>query len=832
MSHLRPDIRYAWRVLTKKPGFAMTAVAILAIAIGLNSAVFSVIQSLVLRPLPVSDPESLIRIYSSEPGDFMSHSPLAPADVDDLRDQVSGLDDLVAYFYTSLALEHRGESRLVMGALVSGDYFTALGVEPDRGRGFCAADRPDTAGAELVAVLSHAAWQRRFGGDPGVVGRRLRLNGHTFTIIGVAPQRFSGLTRGISPELWLPLGTLSTLRPAGPSGPPSAAERRQGRSLWVLGRLAPGVTSAGLEAELESFAARLRREFPETHGDRELIAVAADKVRILPGVDGTLQAASLAVMGVLALVLLIASANLASLLLAKAVGRRHEIAIRLALGARRSVLIRQLLTESLLLAGLGGACGLWIAAGSNAALGALQLPVPVHLVLGLAVDGPVFLFTLAVSTLTALAFGLAPALEASRTDLAILLRTGAAVAGGSRHGLRGLLTIAQVAISLILLICAGLAVRSLRNAGHIDPGFDPRNVVVATVAPQLQGNDRTRTDDFYQRLVTAARALPGVESAALASHLPLSMEIHFDSVAADEQREMPEDEWPRVDSARVGPGYFAALRIPLAHGRELSDRDRAEAPRVAIVNETLAERLWPGATAVGKRLRVAGVESPVEIVGVARDGKYRTLGEPQQPFLYLAIDQDRWRRSGHAGEISTASETLVVRVRSDTGAASTAIRQLARELDEKVAIARLTTLEEALAPALWLPRMAAGLFSVFGVLGLILAATGIYGLISYSVSRRAREIGVRMALGARRRDVSALMVRDGLRLTAIGLAVGLAGATAVSRALESWLYGIPAIDFPTFVGVPLLLILVAAFASLLPARRASRTDPMTVLRAE
>ncbi len=833
MRTIGSDLRFARRTLARNLGFSITAVAILAVAIGLNSAVFSVVQAVLLRPMPVDEPQRLVRIYSSEPGDFMSHSPMASADVDDLRDRVDSLTDVISWFYTSLALEYEGGSRLAMGVFVSEDYFEVLGVEAGLGRVFADDGRPRVQSVAPVAVLSHAAWRRRFGADPGVLGRTLHLNGRAVTVIGVAPSSFPGMTRGVSPELWLPSGLLSTLWPSDGRAQPGTSEDRQARSWWGLGRLAPEASIDGLEDELAALSAALAREFPQTNAARDFVVEPADRVRILPGVDGRLQAAASAVMGIVALVLLIAGANLANLLLARATGRRREMATRLALGASRSALIRQLLTESLVLALLGGVCGLGLAAGSNAVLAALELPVPVHLELGLAVDGSVFLFTLAVSTLAALVFGLMPAFEATRTDLVSGLRGGASfVHGRPQRGWRGALVVAQIAISFVLLIGAGLALRSLRNAETLDPGFDPQDVVVATFAPRLQGYDRVRTDAFYERLIAESRALPGVASAALASHLPLSMEIHFESVAAAGQRHAPVEEWSRVDSTLVGPGYFETLRMPLARGRGFDDRDTVEAPLAAVVNETLARRLWPGESAIGQQLYVAGVDDAFRVVGVAGDGKYRTLGESPQPHLYLAVDQNRWRGGGKTGEISTGSETLVARVRGDRGAALAAIRRVARSLDEEIAIARLTTLEEALAPSLWMPRMAAVMLGIFGAVGWILAATGVYGLMAFSVRRRVPEIGLRMALGARRVDVVTLLVSSGLRLTVVGLGIGLGGAFAIMRVLDGWLYGVDATDPATFAAVALFLAAVAGVACWLPARSAAGVEPVIALRHE
>ncbi len=829
MSEIGRDLRYASRQLLQHPGFTLAAVLTLALAIGLNSAVFSVVNGLLFRPLPVAEPEELVAVYSSEPGDFMARSPLSAFDFEELDEGFQACAEVLAYTYTPLAVEHGGDSRLVLGVRASRDAFAVLGVEAALGRTFSAAGAPDqtlrsppsgvTSGEDPdEVVLSHRAWHRWFGADPGIVGSALRVGGRPATVVGVAPEEFFGLTRGVAPELWQPLPSpLST----------KGRQDRELRGLWVIGRLADGATLAAASAELQALGERLARDYPDTHRQREFVALPADSVRILPGVDATLASASAVVLAMVGLVLLVASANVAHLLLSRAEGRRREIATRLALGAGPAAIVRQLLTESLLLAALGGGAGLVLALASNAALGALRLPLPVELALGLAIDGRVVLFTLAASVCAALAFGLAPALAGVRTDLTAHLGAGAIGSSRSEGLLGGALVVTQVALSLLLLVAAGLMVRSLRNAHAVDPGFEPRGVAVATFAPSTP---RAEKAAFDRRLLERVRALPEVRSAALASHLPLTVEIRFARVAVA-GGEVPEDSWPSVDAARVGPGYFETLRVPVLRGRGFEERDGAGAPAVAVVNHGFAERFAPGGQILGRRLRIAGEEESHQVVGVVADGKYRTLGEVGRPFIYRALAQDV-AGGGRSGEITTGSQTLVARTRGEPPAVLPELRRTLRELDPGVAVARLETLERTLGWALFLPRAAAALFGLFGLLALALAAIGLAGVLGYAVRRRTREIGIRMALGAGRREILAWVLRRGLTLTLAGVALGLGLALATTRALSAALYGVAAADPPTFAGVAVCLILVALLATWLPARRAAATDPGTSLRSE
>jgi predicted permease len=596
----------------------------------------------------------------------------------------------------------------------------------------------------------------------------------------------------------------------------------------VLARRSPGTTLEQVRAELGVLASVLAAGRPRPDSQQRFVAFPADAVRILPEIDDRLRTASGVVLGVSALVLLIACTNVANLLLARAVARRREIATRRALGAGTAAVVRLHLAEGLVLAFLGGALALGLARVSNAALAAVRLPLPVDLALGLAVDGRVVLFTLALAMAAVLAFAMAPAAAAAQGDVATMLREGGGSAGGARQRRVGAgLVAAQVALCLVLLVDTGLAVRSLLSAHEVDPGFEPEGVVAATFATSLRGE---RRDELLRGLTAQARGLPGVEAAGLAGHLPLTIEITFDRVAPAETAAALE-EWPQVDSALVGPGYFETLRIPVLRGRPVTDRDGPSAPLAAVVNETLAARLWPGTDPIGRTLRVAGEEARYAVVGVVGDGKYRTLGEAPRPFLYRAIGQAH-DGGADTGEITTGTQTLVVRAPGSAAATQVELRRLLRRLDPRVALTRLGPLEDALGVALFLPRVAAVLFAVLGLLGLALAALGVYGLMAYTASRRTREIGIRLAVGATPGRVTGLLVRQGLGSAVFGLTLGLAAARATSPALGAVLYGVEPGDPLTFGAVTAFLALVAWAASYVPARRAAALDLPRALREE
>lgn len=497
--------------------------------------------------------------------------------------------------------------------------------------------------------------------------------------------------------------------------------------------------------------------------------------------------------------------------------------------------MRQLLTEGLVLALMGGGLGLVLAFATNTALSRLQLPVPVDVALGLSIDVRVVSFTFAVCVLATLVCGLAPALEGSRVDLVSALRQRGPATGASTRRLHDVLVVAQVGVSVLLLVCTGLAVRSVLNAQRIDLGFEPGGVVVATVAPQLQGYTRPARSQLYDRVRAEVQALPGVQSAGWTSHLPLTFEMTFARIAAAGDESRPSDSWRTVDAATVGPGYLQTLRVPQVRGRSFAETDTADTPPVAVVNESLAARLWPDQETVGQRLLLEGSDASVEVVGVVRDGKYRTLGETPRPFLYLPVTQTTGGLGGAAGAIATGTRTLVVRVAGEPQnalAALSSIREVVRQIDPVLAITRLTTLDDALGASLSLPRVAGLVLGVFSLVGLLLAATGIYGMLAYTVSQRRRELGIRVALGAQRPDVVALVSRRALSVTGVGLLLGLAAASVTTRALGAILYGVSPTDPWVFAAVSLFLVLVALLAVVAPARQASRVDPVVLLRAE
>jgi len=816
---LKHDLRHAARMARLHPAFSALVVATMALGIGLNSAVFSLVDALLLRPPPVAASERLVHVYSSVPGGFLSHEPMAFPDYETLRDRVGSLAGVAAYAWYPLALERPDGSELVMAELVTGSYFATLGVVPALGRGFSEID--DRPGApDPVAVLSDDGWHRHFAGARDVVGRELRLNGRTFTVVGVAPRGFRSLIPGFAPDLWLPIRAGAAL-PTGITidfgGTTPGVERtadRTSRWVWVTGRLRPDASVEHARAEVANLGVQLGREFPSTNARRAFTVVAADDVRVSPVIDRALWAGSLVLMAVFALGLLLASVNVATLFLARALGRRREIATRLALGAERGQLVRQLFFEGFLLALAGGGLGLLLARASNTLLGRIHLPLqwPLDLTLAPALDSRVLCFTLAFAVVTALVFALVPALEATRSDVARMLREfGAGASGGSSRRLRGTLVAVQVAVSVVLLNGGSIALRGLVQAARIDPGFDPERAAVVTLSPELLGYPGDRIEEIYTRLRQRVSELPGVRGVAFASHLPLTAAINFGNVGSEDRGAET-----AVDFASVGPGYFETMGIPLVAGRPFAETDGPTAPRVAIVNETLARRLWPDAPALGRRL-----SNGAEVVGVARDGKYRTLGERPRPFFYNSLGQD-----------PRGTRALVVRTAGDPRPLLPAIRDAAREGDPRLPVGSPRTLEETVADALFVARMAAGLLGLFGALGLLLASLGIVGVVAYLARARTHEIGLRLALGASRGAIVGWLLRRGLAPVAVGLAVGVGAAAGATWALRGVFAGLWPIDLQSLLAAASLLALVAFAAALVPAQRAATLDPAAALRQE
>ena len=822
MDNLLQDVRYGLRMLVKNPGLTAVAAISLALGMGANTTIFSLINTAFLRPLPVEKPDELVMIYTS---DFSgpAHGSSSYPDYLEIRDKTGVLSGVLASSVQPLSMSSGGQTERVSGEIVSGNYFSLLGVKPVLGRNFLP-EEDQVPGAHPVALVSYGLWQRRFGSDPNIVGQLLTLNGEPVTIVGVAPDGFPGLQRMFPVDLWVPMMTLSRL-----SGGRDRLSERGSRWLALVGRLRPNTTVAQAQTSLTVLAGQLKETFGSAWIDvkgegRRITVVPESKARVHPRIRGDVVGFMGLLMAVVGLVLLIACANVANLLLARATGRQKEIAIRLSLGAGRARLVRQLLTESILLSVLAGGFGLLIAFWTNNMLLAFKPPIAFPITLDLTPDVRVLGFTGVLSLLTGVIFGLAPALQTSRPDLVPALKdeAGAITTGQRGPGLRNAFVVTQFALSLLLLIGAGLFLRSLRNASSIDPGFDPDNVLTMSVNLQLNGYSEPRGKQFSRQLSDRLQELPGVVSATLSAFPPLN------PLFGSRRRVFVAGYNPRPGEDMefhyniVGPEYFQTLRIPLLSGRGFAVQDGEGAPGVLIVNETFARRFWPGQEPLGKRLGVSGPQGNLlEVIGIARDGKYNSLGEDPKPFFYLPALQHYNSRV-----------TVLTRTAGDPKGMLAAVRQEIRALDPNLPVTEVSTLIEYLGVSLFPARAAATLLAILGLVALLLASVGIYGIMSYSVGRRAREIGIRMALGAQRRDVLGLVVGQGMRVIGVGVAVGLAGALALTRFLSTWLYGISATDPVTFAGTPLLLAGVALVASYLPARRAARVDPIVALRYE
>jgi predicted permease len=824
MRTLWQDLRYGARMLWKQPGFTLIVALTLSLGIGANGVIFNLVNALLLRPLPVEKPEELAAVYTSDfsSGDFGSSS---YPDYVDFRDRNRVFAELVAYQMPQpLSLNIDGTNERMFGEIVSGNYFSALGLKPSLGRGFLP-EEDKRPGERAVAVVSHKLWQRRFGGDPAIAGRSVKINGHPFTIVGVAPEKYAGLLRGFAADWWIPA---MMMRQAAP-GSDNLTERGN-RSFLVMGRMKPGVTLRQAQADFNTIAAQLYKEWPQhweniRRQSRNISVTPESEARLMPDMRMPIVIFMALLMAVAGLVLLIACANIANLLLAQASARRKEIAVRLALGAGRWRLIRQLLTESVLLALLGGAAGALLAGWGADLLLAIKPPLPIPVELDLHGDWRVFGFMSGLSLLTGIVFGLTPALAASRPDVAGSLKdeTGAAHTGGRRGRLRGSLVVVQVALSLLLLICAGLFLRSLRNASSIDTGFDADNLLALSMDLQLQGYDETKGRNFTDQLVDRVRSLPGVVSASLTDQLPLGFGARRGMTIEGYTAQLGES--TEIQSSLVAPGYFETLRIPLLQGRTFQQQDNANAPGVALINEAFARRYWPGQQPLGKRVQMGAVRSGVNdapyltVVGVTSDGKYSTLGEEATPFIYLNLTQN-----------FVLSPTLIARTRGNPLDSLPAVRGEVAALDKNLPLYDVKTMRQHLGLALLPARLAGGVLGVFGLVALTLAAAGVYGVMAYSVAARTREIGIRMALGANARDVLRLVTRQGMTLVAIGMAIGLAAALALTQLLKSLLFGVSATDPLTFAVISLLLTAVASLACWIPARRATKVDPMVALR--
>jgi macrolide transport system ATP-binding/permease protein len=814
MNTLLQDVRYAIRVLRQSPGFIAVAVLSLGLGIGANTAIFSLIDAALFRPLPVDAPDRLVSIFTTDkknPGNL----PMSHLNYLDYRDNNQVFSGVAAFTFGQMNLTTGSETEQAVVQVVSGNYFSVLGLRAQIGRTFLP-EEDQTPNSHPVVVMGHGLWERRFGRDPAVVGKTVSLNRRSFTVVGVAPKGFTGTFIFGPADFWVPMMMHGVAQPGF-----DWYNERRGLFLFVFGRLKPNVTIERARAEMSVQARRLEQAYQNDNDGRGTSLLPLLETRVNP--NGRRRVFTLAglLMTVVGIVLLIACANLAGILLARAAGRRKEIAIRLALGATRVRVTRLLLTESLVISIASGAIGLLLSYWTLTALLSANLPLPFPVALNPGIDARVLGFAFILSILTGLLFGLAPAIQASRPDVVTVLKNELVAAGGRLRGLtlRKALVVFQVALSLAALIAAGLFLRSLRQAQAVDPGFEINKVLVMTFNLGREGYTPERGRLFYEQVAERMAGLPGARSASIAQDMPFAGGMAR-SVFLEGQQGASRN-GTLVQLNIVDPHYFEALGIPLLRGRAFTSADRPGTPQVVVVNQTMADQFWKGQDPIGKRFKFFGDEQYTEVIGVVKDSKYNALVEDPQPFLYRPLAQNY-----------TPDATLHVRTAADAAALVATVRNAVHEIDPRLTVFDVRTLKGQVDRSLAPQRLNVWLLTTFGVVASLLAAIGIYGVASYSVSQRTREIGIRMALGAARHDVLRLVLRQGLALIVIGVAVGLGGALIVTRLLSSLLFGVRATDLTTFVTTALMLTAVAVLATYIPARRATRVDPLMALRYE
>jgi len=813
MENLARDLRYTLRALLRAPGFSFVVILSIALAFAANATVFSVANGLLWGVLPVRDPGRIVM--------FSEGNSFSWPDYLDYRDQTTAVfaKGIAAHFpLIPASIGGKGEPERVWGQSVSGNFFPMLDVPMTLGRSILPED--DTVARDHVVVLSSGLWRRRFAADPNIVNRDVALNGQHYTVVGVAPPGFYGVDRGIASEFWVPLAASEEILPDLATWGSVRADRN---NQWVMldARLQPGVTRARAEILLNVVKKRLDDAWHKKDKTHEKITLQTGGA-LIAGSETPAFTLMAVLMIVVGLVLLVACANVANLLLARATGRQREIAIRLAVGAGRRQLVRQLLLESFVLSLAGAGAGFLLAAAAAHAISRVQLPLPFPVAFNFNVDWRVALFTLGLSAITALVFGLVPALRASRPDLLESLKEGTAGFGRSaRSRMRNTLVIVQVSLSLVLLTTAGLFLRSLGHASSIDIGFKPANLLIMSMDPKLQNYSHDKTAQFLSQLHDRVAALPGVRSVSFVGVVPLSIGGQADNFAVDAAQGHPAQNGVAfVDT--VGADYFQTMGIPLLRGRGFAAQ--LDGPSAAIINETMAAHLFPGQDPIGRTIRQD--QTKYTIIGITRDSKLRTLGEKPTDAVFLFLNAAPERANSFFGT------TVLVRTSIDPGALASPVRDQVAALDPNMAVFNTETMQQHVDKSLLLPRISSLLLGIFGVIGLTLASIGLYGVMSYSVRRRTREIGIRMALGAKRPTVLRMILRQGLILTAIGLAIGLAIALALGRFTASVLYGTSGTDLLTFVTVSLVLLVTAAAAVLVPALRAAHVEPTTALRCE
>jgi len=799
MNSLLQDLRYGFRMLLGKPGFTLVAVLTLALGIGANTAIFSVVNAVLLMPFPYPHAERLVTMRSNQ----------SLPDLVDVQAQSKSFEEAGGVVLQAQDFTGGAEPVQVQAGLSTAGLFNVLGAQPVIGRTFTAEE--DVYGGERTVVLSHGFWQRQFGGDPSIVGKQIPLSGNNYTVLGVLPADFDAPRE--SPEVYVSLRVVN----------PLAAKARGVHFMRTYWRMKPGVTLAQAQAEMDAIDRQLEQQYPaENKGRRTRLMSLHERVA------GDTRPALLVLFGAVGLVLLIACANFANLLLARATSREREIVIRAALGAGRGRLIRQMLTESVMLSVMGGACGLMLALWGIDLLQTLK-PANLPRLAGIAIDGRVLFFTLGLSVLTGLVFGLVPALNASRLNVNDALKEGgrSATAGVARHRFSNALVVTELALALLLLIGAGLLIKGFWRLRSVEPGFETNNLLTMRVElPEARYKEIPKQTQFRERSLEAINTLPGVE-AAMVSEVPLTNDALMHNFIIEGRAPLSPGEEPELFSRTVMGDYFRTMKIPLLKGRDFNPQDRESTPLVGIVNETFVRQYFPNADAVGARIRWArddGDPKWITIVGVVGDVKHFGLNQDEQPAVYTPYAQlfQPWKRWMQ----------VVVRSNGDSSTITNMVKAQIWKIDNQIPVTKVRTMSEVMAASLAAQRFNMMLLGIFAGVALLLATIGIYGLMSYSITERTHEIGIRMALGAQTSDVLRMVLGQGLKLITIGVALGLAGAFALTRIMSSLLFGVRAVDPLTFAVVPLLLGAVALLACYIPARRATRTDPMIALRYE
>jgi putative ABC transport system permease protein len=806
MGTLVQDLRYGIRVLLKSPGVTLIALLALALGIGANTAIFSVVNAVLLRPLPYDQPEQLVVVWRTTPKRGIVQGSSSYLNFADYRAQNSSFASLAAYNSISSALAGRETPEQIQGIRASADFFNVLGTSPLLGRTFAPDD--ERAGGAPGVVISYGMWQRRFGSDPSIIGRQIMLDGRSKSIIGVMPAGFQFQFVNDPPEFWEPMTPDDELN-----------KQRGANYLQVLGRLKAGVALEQAEAEMKGIAGRLEQQYPDANAGRSVRLISAHEDMV-----GELRPTLLVLLGAVALVLLIACANVANLLLARAAGRGREIAVRVALGASRWRIVRQLLTESVLLSAVGGALGLLLAIWGIDLLSAV-VPADIPRFTETNLDLTVLSFTLGATVLTGLIFGLAPALSASKLDLNEALKEGgrSATEGRARNRLRSLLIVSEVALSLVLLVGAGLLIKSFIRLRNIDPGFDARGVLTTSLSmPSIKYKEDEQITRFVEQTLAGIARIQNVEAVGAGMPLPFSGNAMNISFTVDGQPELAAGEQPISGARIITPDYLRAMGIPVIRGRAFTAQDKADAPKVILINETLARKHFPGEDAIGRRLNLGLNDINGEIVGIVGDVRSSSLSKEAGPEFYVPFEQ-----------VPFSDVSLVVRTRLDDPAqVASALRAAVQEVDKDQPLYEVRTMNSLIANSVARQRFSMTLLALFAAFALLLACVGIFSVMSYFITQRTHEIGIRMALGAQTRDVHRMILGRGMTLTLVGIGIGLAASFALTRVMRGLLFGVTATDPLTFTGVSLLLACVALLACYIPARRAARVDPMVALRYE